>query len=630
MEIIIEEEKKFQQGNPDYSALMTDEQRRRGEYYRDEYFNRRAEVDSKYKSDWDYYQEMYQCKRSRPEGVDDDYPCNFIPLLTPCVEGQIASMSESTMEFKHVSNIPGKEQHMLKLDAASEYYRKKSNFKLHMKDFSRYYDLLGNGWVTVSWEKALETRKTSPSGFPRLVVPSILSVLVDGRIKDYKDLQYADYIIREIGFQSIAWARTEYGDDYADALLAGFNRKEGESQEDSVDDSETFMLLHVWTRSNPKKNLQLIEMDANGLILRESDPDKPYYKYVNNEYPFGFARMMPNLGEFYGFGDGAILKPMQEAVNNLTDELELSARFNAQARTYVDPAAKMGDGQMTSNPEDIVFAKNPHQNILVVPGVGISNVIPQTIEFMLREAQRSTRFHDIMTGSQTGTSATATQIMTQTSQGSVGIKDKKSDIAEVMGWADMYALKLCIEFWDTPFWATIRDEKSVIIDSKSLVTSEVTVPMSMDTINKNIELAKKGIVPPKLPYYETVPSEDGELIDVDFTTRVIIGEAIPKGATDWYNIWLGLSQMQVMEKDGSVRPLVSADKIREAFETILGVSLKTLDEKTGESSGESMMAGVMNQLNPIGKGGTVQVPTANNLQQTVAQMPNADSRKVNI
>ena len=199
-----------------------------------------------------------------------------------------------------------------------------------------------------------------------------------------------------------------------------------------------------------------------------------------------------------------------------------------------------------------------------------------------------------------------------------------------MGWADMYALKLCIEFWDTPFWATIRDEKSVIIDSKSLVTSEVTVPMSMDTINKNIELAKKGIVPPKLPYYETVPSEDGELIDVDFTTRVIIGEAIPKGATDWYNIWLGLSQMQVMEKDGSVRPLVSADKIREAFETILGVSLKTLDEKTGESSGDSMMAGVMNQLNPIGKGGTVQVPTANNLQQTVAQMPNADSRKVNI
>ena len=154
--------------------------------------------------------------------------------------------------------------------------------------------------------------------------------------------------------------------------------------------------------------------------------------------------------------------------------------------------------------------------------------------------------------------------------------------------------------------------------------------MSMDTINKNIELAKKGIVPPKLPYYETVPSEDGELIDIDFTTKVIIGEAIPKGATDWYNIWLGLSQMQVMEEDGSVRPLVSANKIREAFETILGVSLKTLDEKTGESSASSMMSGIMNQLNPIGKGGTVQVPTANNLQQTVAHMPNADSRKVNI
>lgn len=628
MEIIIEEEKKYQQGNPDYSALMNDEQRRRGQYYSDEYFNRRAEVDTKYKSEWDYYQKMYECKRERPAGVDEDYPCNFIPLLTPCVEGQIASMSESTMEFRHISNIPGSEQKMLKLDAASEYYRRKCNFKLHMKDFSRYYDLLGNGWVTVSWEKSFDKRKTSPGGIPRIIVPPLLSILVDGRIKDYKDLQYADYIIREVGYQSIAWARREYGDDYADALLAGFNRKEGENQTDSVDDSETFMLLYVWTRSNEKHNLQLIEMDANGLIFRESDPLKPYYSYVNNEYPFAFARMMPVQGDFYGFGDGAILKPMQEAVNNLTDELELAARFNAQARTYVDPSAKMGEGQMTSNPEDIVYCKNPHQNILVVPGVGISNVIPQTIEFMLREAQRSTRFHDIMTGNQTGTSATATQIMTQTSQGSVGIKDKKSDIAEVMGWADMYALKLCIEFWDQPFWANINDEKSILIDPESLVTSEVTVPTSVESIEKNIELAKLGIKPPKLSYYETIKGED--LVDIDFTTRVIIGEAIPKGATDWYNIWLGLSQMQVIGKDGTVRPLVSADKIREAFENILGVSLKTMDEKTGEDSSGTMLSGIMNQLNPIGKGGNVQVPTASNLQQTVPQMPNSDSRKVNI
>jgi hypothetical protein len=372
-------------------------------------------------------------------------------------------------------------------------------------------------------------------------------------------------------------------------------------------------------------------MDSNGLILRESDESKPYYKYVNNEYPFAFARMMPRLGEFYGFGDGAILKPMQEVVNNLTDELELAARFNAQAKTFVDPAAKIAVGDMTSNPEDIILAKNPNQNILIVPGVGISSVIPQTIEFMLREAQRSTRFHDIMTGSQQSTSATATQIMTQTSQGSVGIKDKKSDIADAMAWIDMYSLKLCIEFWDKPFWALINDEKSIIIDSESLVSSDVVVPTGESTLQKNIEIAKMGVKPPKMDYFETVEGKtEDEQMDIDFTPKVIIGEAIPKGATDWYNIWLGLSQMQVMEDDGTVKPRVSASRIRKAFESILGIKLQTTEEQTGEGDSSSIVPEIMNQLNPIGKGGSVQVPTANNLQQTVAQMPDKDSRKVNI
>lgn len=633
MEIRIEEDKNRQQGSANYAQLMTDEQVLRGQFYADEYLMRRAEVDAEVKIEWDYLQSLYECVRTLPDDADEDAPKSFVPVITPCVDGQVASMMESDIDFRHVSDIPGYEPIVRVFDAASEYYRKKNGFMFHFKDFGRNYELLGNSWVTISWEKSFANNKRNANGLPRLVVPPPLSVLVDGSIKDFKDLQYARYIIREIGYQSIAWARKEYGDKYADALCATYNRKDGIDTVDSYDDTDTFMLLHVWTRSNPEGNLQLIEMDVNGLILRESDPSEPYYKYVNNEYPFGFARMIPQNGRFYGKGDGHVLRYIQETVNNLTDELELAARFNAQARTYIDSKAHCAAEQLTSNPSDIVYCDDPKNNILIVPGVGVSPTIQSMINFLLTEAQKATRFHESMTGNTQGSSATATQINTQISQGSVGIKDKKADLSRVMAWADTYALKICLENWNTPFWASMGDDYSEWIDLPSIRKIPALIPKTAETMNK--ELQKKSAMRKNnssASYYETLFDKEGKAVDtdVDFYTKVIIGNAIPKGRTDMYNIMLGLSQLKLLNDDGTVTSLVSAKRVRQIMEDVLGMKLKTPQEVRDERKQALTEQNPLlsDQLNPVGNNNTVQTPTAGNLAQTVPQMPNQDSRKV--
>lgn len=627
----IYEDRHEQSGSVAYTDLMTAEQRRRGDYYREEYWTRRGEIDAKYKDDWDYLQKLYECRRD-PDPIDPDYPCNFIPLITPTVEGQVASMLESNIDFKHISDNPAHMDYMRKLDAASEYFRRKTRFKQHFKDHARYYDLLGNCWVTISWQEMYGECKHGPKGLPRIEVPPVLSVLVDGTIKDVKDLQFARYIIREIGYMPIGWARKEYGDEYADVLLAGFNRDDGDEPDQSGSDADTFMLLHVWTRENEYENLQLIEMDANGLIFRESDPARPYYKYVNNEYPFGISRMIPQLGKFYGTGDGNLLRPLQECVNNLTDELELAARFSAQSKLFVDPRAKMDDGQITSNPADIVYASDPRNNIFVVPGTGLNNVVLQMIQYLLQQAQQATRFHDIMTGHQQGSSATATQITSQITQGSVGIKDKKSDIADTMAWADMYALKLCMQYWDRPFWAAIGDAYSVYVDAEDMEQVTTAVPLTNDEAKKYAEQAKTRKDVERMPYWEPATDSKGNLLlqEIDFETKVIIGESIPKGRIDMYNILLGLSQIQVMNKEGQPEPLISPERLRVLMEDILGMKLRTPEEDISNKQGETFDNELMNRLNAIGQGNTVQTPqaTPDNLQQTVPQMPNRDSRKV--
>jgi hypothetical protein len=622
-----------QEGSVNYFDLMTDDQRARGERYSQQYWTRRSEVDTNYKDEWDLLQKMYEGKRD-PVADDPDFPNSFISVITPAVEGQAASMLESQIDFFHVTNNPAHKPFMLQLDAASEYYRRKSRFKEHLKDFTRYYNLLGNCYLTISWEDSISNNKTKPNGHPRIVVPPVLSILVDGRIKDAKDLQYADYIIREIGHVSLAWAAEEYGEEYADAIASGINRTEGDDADLSYDDTDTFMLLHYWTRDSKTKNLKLIEMDINGLILRESDGSKPYYKHVDNEYPFAIARMCPQLGKFYGFGDGAILMKIQETINNLMDEIELAARFSAQSKVAVDPDSDMSGDQLTTNPADPIYCKDPNQNIKIITAGGINAIVPQTIEMLLREAQRIIRFHDIMTGNQRGSSATATQINSQMMQGAVGIKDKKSDIAEVMKWADMYALKLCLEKWDKPFWARLGRNDTNHIDVQAMEQVPNSVPLTTNKISDMIQERLNGGVEKYMQVeFETAKGEDGKpiLVSLDFDTEVIIGDAMPKGQSDMYNILLGLAQIQVQNEDGSVAPLISGDMLRQHMEEILGIKTQTESERRNKKRAASVIPQSVTGQNPIGQEGAIQRPQ--NMVQappdnlaSIPGLPGADQR----
>ena len=603
-----------QEGYVAFTSVMTDDQIERGKRYAQQYFTRRSEVDAKYKEEWDYLQKLYEGKRDPVEG-DDDFPCSFIPLITPVVEGQVASMLESQIDFFHVTNNPGHKAFMPQFDAASEYYRKKCRFKDHLKDFTRYYDLLGNCFLTICWEKSISNNKTKPNGYPRISVPPLLSVLVDGRIKDFKDLQYAEYIIQEVGYVPLSYILEEYGEDYADACALGINRIEGGEADQSEDDSDSVMLLKYWTRDRESHSLKLVILDINGLIYEEHDTAKgPIYKHVDNEYPFAMARLMPQLGQFYGFGDGTLLMQLQETVNKLTDELELAARFSAQSKVAVDPMADMEGDQLTSNPADPIICKDPNANIKVIQMGGINAVVPNMIEFCLREAQRIVRFHDIMTGSQTGSSATATQINSQMVQGSVGIKDKKSDIAEVMKWADMYALKLCMQYWDKPFWASLGKNSSEYVDMQSVMQVPATVPLTSKTLDEALEQQSMGMDIGKLPTFETAVDESGEIVmtEIDFDTNVIIGDAMPRGKTDMYNILTNLANLKTIDENGVVRSVISYEVLVSELEEILGMALKSEQERLNEAKvqAQALIPESVTGQNPVSPNGGVQTPNA--------------------
>ena len=88
--------------------------------------------------------------------------------------------------------------------------------------------------------------------------------------------------------------------------------------------------------------------------------------------------------------------------------------------------------------------------------------------------------------------------------------------------------------------------------------------------------------------------------------------------------------MQVMDEMGQVKPLISSKRLTQLMEDVLGFKLKSEGEAEMGEQGGTLAPDALNQLNPVGQTGAVQVPTATNLQQTVPQMPSGDSRMVNI
>ena len=501
---------------------MTDEQKKKGRYYADLYIMRQGE-DSDIFKEWDDIEDLYACYREPDR--DPKYPNSFFPIITPIVEGQVAAMMDSNTEYAYTSRNPTHQTFLKYAEAAGEYVRQINKAHRQYKDYARRLVNIGNAMLKLSWDEGYGYTAGRNKGYPRITTPDIRDVLIDGSIKDYKDMQNAAYIIEAVKGVRVSWAKERYGEEKASAIFVDGKGSDGTFGTTKWDDTRNFTLLQVWTRDNKYKNLQLLEIDKNGFLLRESDPSEPYYKHVNNEYPYYFGRMIPIQGSIYGRGDGHILKPMQILLNRLFDELEISCRFNAQPKTFIDfEKSEIDLEEYDSDPSHPIGAANPTQNVYVASPPGISPVIYQSIDMVIMQAQRATRFSDIMTGNQQGVSATATQINGQLQQGSIGINDKKADIVMAMEWAERYALNLCIEYWDKPFWAGLGSDAR-FVDMQTLSEIPETIP----TTDEEVYAALMSDNPPQnLVPTTTVTDEDtGEPVmgKLNYDVKITLGNA---------------------------------------------------------------------------------------------------------
>lgn len=621
-------DKKENHESPD--QYMTDDQKLKGRYYADLYATREGE-DADIFQEWDEIEDLYA--GYRVADADPKFPNSFFPLITPIVEGQVAAMMDSNTEYSYSSRNPTHQTFIKYAEAAGEFIRTINKADRQYKDYARRWVNIGNAMLKVSWEDGYGYTAGMNKGYPRISTPDPRDVLIDGSIKDYKDLQNSAYIIEVVRGVRLSWAKERYGKEKASAIFVDGEGSQGTFGTTKYDDLRTFTMLLVWTRDNDKKNLQLLEVDKNGFLLKESNPAKPYHMYVNNEYPYYLGRGMPIQGSIYGRGDGHMIKPAQIYLNRLFDELEISARFNAQPKTYIDfEKSNIDLDEYDSDPSHPIGCENPTQNVYAAPPPGISPVIYESINLVINQVQRFTRFSDIMTGNQQGVSATATQINGQLQQGAVGINDKKADIIAAMEWAERYSLNLCLEHWKKPFWAGLGSE-SRFVDMQTMTEIDETIPKTDQEV---YDLIMSDNPPAKITGTSSI-KKDGKNATgkLNCDIKITLGNAFPRGKFDLYNQIMGLLQTATLNPATNQQDTVmTLSKAREELEKIMGMDMLTTEEKATKTPTALPEVAIPGGANPIAANGGVALPTgtqvgnAENMQSTVPMTGPMDKRGI--
>jgi len=570
--------------------VNTKDKQERADFYITKYRQLKSEMQSALE-DWEEIEKLYRCERDKKSENDPD---SFDPLILPVVEGQTASMSDknisasvkgegySDQKFAHVGQI------------LTDFAYRNIRIKSKVKQGIRRYILFGTGCFAIGWNPdALDG-----FGLPDWRTPQVSKVFVDGKIKNLLDTEKAEYIIEEIGSFSILSARKDYGDDIANAVSLGNTNPDFDGSE-SHDDKDSFTKLHVWTRNNDEDNLQRLDISLCGIMLKESKPDKPFYEFVENQYPFKFFGLYPEEGKFHRFGDGKLLVRMQHLLNNLWDECVIAAKYSAQAERYADPNAGLDPDQLDGDPSHPIYVRDPNTSVKTVQGQGINQIIMQLINLILTEVQRITRFSTLMMGTAPSREITATQTGVMVQQGNAGVDDKRGDISEAIAEATMYMLGLMMEFWPAAKAVRISEESDETewVDARQLRNVPAMIPT--DSVYEKQWMAVNPSKP--VPQYMQLESEsDGkpQTKKAMFDIEVSIGEGLPTNKMALLNVILSLSKMVLPDEiSGQPRTLLSYQQVQRMIEDILGIPIVKILPEAERMMGASVGAagGTVNQ-----------------------------------
>jgi hypothetical protein len=518
-------------------------------------------------------------------------PNSKVNIVNASVEGIIAQIVNPNTSLTCQGVSPEDQEYAEWGRIGLEWSLEKNKLPKKLTEHERRRNKFGSSWFKLVFNEGF----AGGQGLPEIKVPPLNKVFIDRKVASHLDKEDAEYIAETINL-SRSYAEQTYGEEKAALIDYGLNqyRDNGVFVEDPSNiDERNWTLIQWW--SKPNGILRLQEISACGVLLYDSHKEgtrktqdansayspKPFYKYVDNKYPYFFTVKYTKEGEFYGFGDAKLLIPMQNCLNEMYDKIRIQMRPNI---IVVDSNSDIDVSGFDDNSfSPYYFNGQKMRGMVPIYSIAWGQITPdmwKMLENIHSEAQRIIRFSDLMTGQQ-GATQTATEAAIQQSQGNSHSEREKMIVESTLQDVAVYMLAMLMELFKgaKAFRISGDQAKYEWVDFKQMTNVPALQPASESYKEKFRARNPKA----QQPTWMHVKDEKGRPItkNVELDIKVSIGSGLPKNKAFLWQMIERLSQIMSMdtsEGQPTQKPLLDYKELREFIKVYLGVPIQESDD----------------------------------------------------
>ncbi len=396
------------------------------------------------------YEAYWEGDVNLPQSEND--PGSSTNIIHANVEGQVSLLLEQNIGIMPVPVTPDDAPFSKTVQKVLEFIKDKNKMVRKIDMHERRREKFGTGIFRVSFDPTA----LSGAGLPVIEACHPANIFVDPGITDVYRTEEAAFIIETV-CKTVHWAREQYGDTVADAIVPGYRPQfEGENEGE-----DTYLHMLVWTKDKGK--LRLVEMTGCGLILSDSFASGEEDFYPGGRYPYFFTPLYYREGSIWGKGDVELLIPLQDLINDLDDQIRINARLTGNPQRLIETGSGIDLAAMTNEaglniPTTSVTAV---RNLEAPP---LPAYILQRRDTALRyESQRVTRFSDQMTGAKQAGVNTASEAMVLQQGGQLSIQHKKLLLQETLSGVFAYCLEMVRAYWTDEVAIRVTEEDTDFI-----------------------------------------------------------------------------------------------------------------------------------------------------------------------
>jgi len=477
-------------------------------------------------TEWRTYED-YNRNKQNP-ALEEDDPGSVCNIIFPTIASQVSDMVDEVSDITAVGEEPSDEIYARDIEHILDWMWFQNHMLYKLDRFAwRWLKFGTSGWK-IYYDPTLHRVVWEPV--------SPINMFPDPKVKEHYHIQQGDFFAHVLDLPIPYLIRT-YGDVArkvkSSRHSSDLNIFEGEDvHEVRATTSNSARTIELWTRDS--KNTVRRRVIAGDILLYDSKKDYHSF-YENGKYPFDVLPCYPVEGRIWGMGDAELLKPTQDLINELDDQIRINARLMGNIQIVVGLASGINISKWTKKSGLRIPARDHNAWKTVEPPPLPSYIMERRYQ-AFKEAELISGRPDVTEGRRSNVRA-ASAIMALQEAGNRRGRHKKLFMQESLSNSLGFAVDYLKQFF--------TEEQAFRILGKGTIEKENPEYIwfrgsNLKTIPKLIPGTEGGLVP--------LMGDGGKVMtkDAQFDLRVNIGAGMPHNKAFIYQSLLDLKAQGII------------------------------------------------------------------------------------